>query len=166
MRKLTRKQARFVEEYMVDLNGTQAAIRAGYLPRAANEQASKMLAKGNVRARVDEALAERSRRTGITADRVLRELARVAFANAGDLVNLQTAEVRPTTVADDTAAISSVRIKQVPTPEGMGVEREIRLADKNRALELLGKHLGMFADKVKFEGALPVVITGDGKLED
>lgn len=161
----TKRQLCFIEEYLVDLNGTQAAIRAGYAPRAANEQASALLALPNIRARVDAALAERSRRTGITADRVLRELARVAFANAGDLVNLQTAEVRPFTSADDTAAISSVRIKQVPTPEGMGVEREIRLADKNRALELLGKHLGMFADKMKFEGALPVVITGDGELE-
>jgi len=144
--RLTAKQQRFIEEYLIDLNATQAAIRAGYSPKTAREIGAENLSKPHIRARVDEALAERSRRTGITADRVLRELARIAFANAPDLINMDDATLRADASVDDTAAIASVRVKRIPAADGEGVEREIRLADKLRALELLGKHLGMFKD--------------------
>lgn len=146
MAKLTPKQERFVEEYLIDLNATQAAIRAGYSPRTAKEIGAENLTKPNIRARIDQAIAERSRRTGITQDRVLRELARIAFVNPADVINLNDAAVQAGASADDTAAIASVKVRRFPTANGEGVEREIRLADKLRALELLGKHLGMFKD--------------------
>ena len=78
-KKLTEKQKRFVEEYLIDLNATQAAIRAGYSPKTANEQGTQNLAKLSIQDAVAKAMAERSRRTGINQDRVLQELAKLAF---------------------------------------------------------------------------------------
>lgn len=146
MAKLTPKQQRFVEEYLVDLNATQAAIRAGYSPQTARVIGAENLSKPAIKKAIEVAMAERSRRTGITADRVLRELARIAFVNPTDVIDMDAATLKPGASEDDTAAIASVKVKRFPTAEGEGVEREIRLADKLRALELLGKHLGMFKD--------------------
>ncbi len=160
MSKLTPKQERFTEEYLIDLNATQAAIRAGYSVRTANEQGSRLLSNVSVRARIDEALAERSRRTGINQDRVIRELARLAFVNAPDVINMDEAMIRVDASPDDTAAITSVKVKRIPGETGDGVEREIRLADKLKALELLGKHLGMFSDR------LAIDITGVKIIDD
>jgi phage terminase small subunit len=78
---LTAKQARFVAEYLVDLNATQAAIRAGYSARTANEQAARLLANVSVAAAVAEAQAARGKRTEVTQDRVALELARIAFGD-------------------------------------------------------------------------------------
>lgn len=144
---LREKHRIFAEEYLLDLNGTQAAIRAGYSPKTANQQASRLLANANIRAYIDRKLAERSRRTGINADRVLRELARVAFVNAADLIDDGTGLIRDEAKADDTAAISSVRVKTIPTDAGDIVEREIKLTDKNKALDMLCRHLGLYADR-------------------
>lgn len=158
---MTEKQKRFCEEYLVDLNASQALIRAGYSPKNANVSASNLLANVNIRARIDEALAEQSRRTGITADRVIRELARVAFVSAPDVIDMEDATVNSLASVDDLAAIASVRVKKIPTSEGTGVEREVRLADKLKALELLGRHLGMFTDNVRLSGDLGVQIIND-----
>ena len=143
------KQEQFVQEYLLDLNATQAAIRAGYAPRSAQQISSRLMSIGVIRARLDELLAQRSARTGVNADRVIRELARIAFANVGDFINVGSATLKTNASQDDTAAIQSVRVKTIPTADGDGVEREIRLSDKNRALELLGKHLGMFDDRTR-----------------
>lgn len=145
---MTKKQKRFVEEYLIDLNATQAAIRAGYSPDTANEQGSRMLANVSIRTHIDKAMAERSKRTGVNADRVVMELAKIAFINAADVINADDATLRDDAVPEDTAAIQSVKVKTIPTKDGEGIEREIKMADKIKALELLGKHLGMFRDKV------------------
>lgn len=160
MARLVPRQERFVEEYLIDLNATQAAIRAGYSPRTADKQGWQLLEKPRVIARVREALAERSKRTGINQDRVVRELARIAFVNAPELINVADATLLESATADDTAAIASVKVKRIPTADGEGVEREIRLADKLKALELLGKHLGMFTDR------LAVDVTGVKIVDD
>ncbi len=161
MAKLTAKQKRFVEEYLIDLNATQAAIRAGYSPNSARDIGSENLTKPHIRARIDEALAERSKRTGINADRVVRELARIAFVNAADVINFDTATLSENASEDDTAAIASVRVKTIPTDAGEGVEREIRMCDKLKALELLGKHLGMFNNDPESNVPVTVVINYD-----
>lgn len=160
------KQRTFAEEYLIDLNGTQAAIRAGYSPKTANQQASRLLANANIRAYIDRKLAERSRRTGINADRVLRELARVAFVNAADLIDDGSGLIRDEAKADDTAAISSVRVKTIPTDAGDIVEREIKLTDKNKALDMLCRHLGLYADRnAAEEGAGGVVVLPEVQVE-
>lgn len=151
---MTKKQKRFCEEYLIDLNATQAAIRSGYSPDSASSIGSENLSKPEIRARIDRAIAEQSKRTGINADRVVRELARVALANADDILDAKTAMLKDGVTRDDTAAVASVRVKTIPTADGQGVEREIKLHDKIKALELLGRHLGMFTDKVEHSGSI------------
>ena len=156
MAKLTAKQERFVEEYLIDLNATQAAIRAGYSPLSARQVGTENLSKPSIRACIDKEMAERSKRTGINQDRVIRELARLAFVNANDVIDIEEATLKSGATEDDTAAIASVKVKTIPTKEGEGVEREIRLTDKLKALELLGKHLGMFKEKIDIDANVNV----------
>ncbi len=94
MTKLTAKQQRFVEEYLIDLNATQAAIRAGYSPKTAYSIENELLNKPEIRARIDITLAERSKRTGVNADRVIQELARIAFVNPTEVVNAEDATLK------------------------------------------------------------------------
>ena len=124
-RGLTPKQAAFCEEYLVDLNATQAAIRAGYAPKSANTDGPRMLVNAGIQARIAELQAERSARVHVEADAVLRKLLREA--DAGDLTEPSTARIR--------------------------------------ALELLGKHLGMFVDR-KIIGirALPLEQLNEAEL--
>lgn len=154
---LTAKQKKFVEEYLIDLNATQAAIRAGYSPDTAKDIGCENLAKPNIRNEIDKAMAARSRRTGISQDRVIRELARIAFVNASDVINAKDATLKPNVSEDDTAAIQSVKVKTFGED---GVEREIKMADKIKALELLGKHLGMYQNN------LNVTVETFEKLDD
>ena len=163
---LTEKQRRFVDEYLIDLNATQAAIRAGYSVKTAREQASQNLTKLNIQQAISEKMAERSKRTGVNQDRIVLELAKIAFVNAADVIDSDDATIKAGATADDTAAIQSVKVKVIPTKEGEGVEREIRLNDKLKALELLGKHLGMWNDKLDVNVNIPVVISGEDALED
>ena len=157
---MTQKQKRFIEEYLIDLNATQAAIRAGYSPDTAKSIGSENLTKPDIQARIARAMAKRSRRTGVNADRVVMELAKIAFVNAKDVIDPDTATVRPDALPEDTAAIQSVKVKTFGED---GLEREVKMADKLRALELLGRHLGMFKDKVELSGALETEKT---KLDD
>lgn len=160
---MTKKQKLFIGEYLIDLNATQAAIRAGYSPATAYSIGSELLNKPEIRACVDQALAERSKRTGVNADRVVRELARIAFVNAPDLINVKDATLLDDASPDDTAVIASVKVKIIPGEDGDGVEREIKLADKIKALELLGKHMGMFTDRLQVSGGLDME---KSKLDD
>lgn len=158
---MTNKQKRFCEEYLIDLNATQAAVRAGYSTSTAGAIGAENLKKPQIRAHIDKALAEQSKRTGVTADRVVRELAKVAFVNSDDVMDFNSATVKPDASKDDTAAIASVRVKTIPTKDGDGVEREIKLADKLKALELLGKRYGLFTDNVNVSGEGVVQIVDD-----
>ena len=161
MGKLTKKNEVFCDEYQIDLNATQAAIRAGYSVESAGSIGSELLKKPEIRARIDRAMAERSKRTGINADRVLLELGKIAFVNAIDVINMTDATVLTDASRDDTAAIASVKVKVIPGEDGDGVEREVRLADKLKALELCGKHLGMFKDSPDSTAPVTVVINYD-----
>lgn len=161
MARLTEKQKRFADEYLIDLNATQAAIRAGYSSKTAGEQASRLLKNAKVRAYIDERMAELSRRTGVNQERILRELARIAFVNAPDLINMEDATIREDAAVDDMAAIASVRVKVIPTENGQGIEREIRLADKIRALDLLGKRFAMWTERQQIDANFGVQIIDD-----
>lgn len=156
------KQNRFVEEYLIDLNATQAAIRAGYSPRTADKQGFQLLENPRISDKISKAMAKRSRRTGINQDRVVRELAKIALVNPGNIINLKDASVREDATDDDKACIQSVKVKTSESDKGTIVEREIKFQDKTRALELLGKHLGMWNDKLSIE-LEPVVIANDLK---
>lgn len=163
---MTKKQKRFVEEYLIDLNATQAAIRAGYSPDTAQQMGSENLSKPVIKNAIDKAIAGRSRRTGINQDRVIQEIAKLAFLNPIDVIDMDEATIKGEANRDDTACIASVKVKVIPGEDGNITEREVKTYDKLKALELLGKHLGMFTDKLKMEGNVPVVIMGDDQLED
>lgn len=159
---MTKKQKRFVEEYLIDLNATQAAIRAGYSPDTAGSIGAENLKKPEIKNRIDKAMAERSRRTGINQDRVLQELARIGFAKITDVVDPDTAQIRPDASEDDLACIQSIKIK----PNEFGTEREVKLYDKKAALVDLGKHLGLFKDKLELTGDMDLNITIDYGEDD
>jgi len=163
--KLTAKQKRFVEEYLIDLNATQAAIRAGYSAKTANEQGARLLANVSVQDVVSRKMAERSKRTGISQDRIVLELARIAFMKMTDIVNAD-GEINTGATDDDLACIESIKYKKSESDTGYSEEREVKVASKLKALELLGKHMGMWNDKLDVNVALPVVISGEDNLED
>ena len=104
-------------------------------------------------------MAERSRRTGVSADRVVLELAKIGFAKITDIVDLQTAQIKEDVSEDDLACIQSIKVK----PNEWGTEKEIKLYDKRAALVDLGKHLGMFKDRLELSGTLETEKT---KLDD
>lgn len=162
----------FVAEYMVDLNATQAAIRAGYPPRAAQEQSSRLLSNVMVAAAVARAKADRAKRTGITADRVLRELAAIGFAKLPKVAQWGSADLALTDSDDldddDASAIQSVTqtekfIKSLDGGERlMSRERTIKLHDKVKALTKLGDHLGIWQKEQDQQGdPLRIVIVED-----
>lgn len=135
---LTPKQERFVEEYLVDLNGTQAAIRAGYSPKTANEQASVMLAKPSIQEAVQAQRAKVSERTEIKQDSVVKELARLALSDVRKIFNADGSVKHPGELDDDTAAaVSSVELD----PDG---GFKIKFWDKNSAADKLMKFLGAY----------------------
>ena len=160
---LTAKQQLFVDEYLIDLNATQAAIRAGYSPANADKIGSELLGKTRVSNAIKEAMAERSRRTGINQDRILIELAKIALVNPANVVNFDEATIREDASPEDLAAVASVKVKRFPTKDGEGIEREIKFYDKNKALDMAGRHLGMFKDKLELSGSLESEKT---KLDD
>ena len=157
--KLTDKQRRFVDEYLIDLNATQAAIRAGYSAKTADQQGSRMLANVKVKQAVAEKQAQRSKRTGVNQDRVVLELAKVAFAKMTDIVDSKGI-IKEDASPDDLACIESIKYKESDNEYGGSVEREVKIASKLKALELLGKHLGMWSDKFN------VTVEKSEKLDD
>jgi phage terminase small subunit len=167
---LTPKQQRFVEEYLIDLNATQAAIRAGYSSKTAMEQGYQLLRKTSVAGAIAEAQAELARRTEITQEKVLAELAKIGFADmrkllrwTGNLPKMdettaeQTGEVEISVAnfvqlfdsdqLDDDIAAAISEISQ--TKDGA---LKVKLHDKQAALVAIGRHLGMFKDKIEHTG--------------
>lgn len=152
-KKLTAKQRAFVQEYMVDLNATQAAIRAGYSVDTANVIASENLAKPYIQEALQEAMAAREQRTEITADRVLKEYARLGFFDPRNLFNPDGSPKEIQELDDDTAAVlAGLDVMEIYEGTGenrqfVGYSKKYKLADKKGALDSIAKHLGMFTDK-------------------
>ena len=153
-RKLTPKQAAFVQEYLKDLNATQAAIRAGFSAKTAEWIGPQVLGKSHVADAIAEAIKAREARTQITQDRVLREFARIAFLDPRALFDDNGSPRRIVDLDDDTAAaVSGLDVATVGNVEmGIGEVQKIKIADKIAALTQLGRHLGMFNDKLKVGG--------------
>jgi phage terminase small subunit len=154
-RKLTPKQKRFIEEYMIDLNATQAAIRAGYSEKTAYSAGQRLLKQ--VEDEINTALAERSARTQVTADRVLKELAKIAYADPRAVLSWGPGGVSlrdSSELTDDEAAIVAE----------VSETGRVKLFDRVKALELLGRHLGLFVERREVSGpdgsAVKAEITG------
>jgi len=161
MAHLTPRQQRFVDEYLIDLNATQAAIRAGYSVQTATVIGAENLTKPNIKTIIDKALADRARRTGVTADRVINELAKIGFVDIADVVDFDSGTARSEAQRNDTAAIQRVKVRQIPTADGNIVEREVVLFNKLDALEKLMRHLGLGAG-----GDAPVINIDLGRAGD
>lgn len=159
-RGLTRKQQRFVREYIIDLNSAQAAIRAGYSARNADKIGPGLLGKSRVSSAITEAMQAREARQSITSDRTLQELAIIAFSDIthyrlDDRYNVALAPDAPPTAM---RAVSSVKhtVRTFTNRDGDEVETqhtiEYRLWDKNTALTNLGKHFKLFTDRFELVG--------------
>lgn len=148
---MTEKQKIFADEYLIDLNATRA-YRVAYPSVKRDETAaqagSRMLRNVKVAAYIQERMEERQKRTEITQDRVLEELAAIAFAKATDYAEIKGECVR----IKDTDTLNEQQIRAIAGIKEGKFGIELKLNDKEKALELLGRHLGMFKDKVEVSG--------------
>lgn len=169
------KQRRFVEEYLIDRNGTQAAIRAGYAKNSANEQASQLLAKLNIREAVDEATEEISKSTKIDAEFIRTRLAEMINADPCDIINEETGAYKRIHdwPIEWRRMLSAADVRELFEANAQGKQEKIgeivkfKFIDKLKAYELLGKHVGVnaFSDKLKIEGTIGINIDDqDDKL--
>ncbi len=137
------KQKRFCDEYLVDCNATQAAIRAGYSARTANEQAARLLANVSIKAYIDEKMERLHNERTADAQEVLEYL---------------------------TAVMRGQQTEQTLISVGDGVQKigdiEVGARDRLKAAELIGKRFGLFKEGLELAGVLPVVIAGEAELED
>ena len=158
--KLTPKQKRFVDEYLIDLNATQAAIRAGYRSNSARVTAAKLLTKANIEIYLAQQQKDRESRTMITQEMVLKEYGKISFFDPrrlyddeGNLLPVHKLE------ADVAAAIGGVDvISRRIGDEEIEITKKVKFIDKKGALDSLAKHLGMFDGKGKLPDA-PADIT-------
>ena len=142
---LTAKQRVFVQEYLIDLCATRAAIREGYSPKRADAIGHENLRKPEIKAAIQRAMDERATRIEVTQDQVLTEIARVAFSDIRRLFDGN--RLRNVDELDDTAAAAIASIKVVTRNLGEGeIEHvhEIKLWPKTAALEMAAKHIGLF----------------------
>ncbi len=143
---MTPRQRRFVEEYLVDLNATQAAKRAGYSPRSARQTGSELLRNPAVAAAIEKAQAKRAQRTRVSADRVVTELAKVAFGDPRRLVSWGPGGVELRESSELTEAEAALVSEVSETRTAAGGTRRVKLHCKMTALTALGKHLGLFGN--------------------
>lgn len=158
---LTAKMKRFAEEYIVDLNAAQAAIRAGYSARTAKQIGQENLTKPDLQEYIQNLMDERSKRTEITADMVLREYAKLGFSNITDYLSVEQRLITIDTTEDGAPITDTVQVVRIfetdmvpeekmravaeikQTKEGIA----LKLHDKKGALDSIARHLGMFNDK-------------------
>lgn len=158
---LNSRQEAFCREYLIDLNATQAYIRAGYSEEGAGQAAHNLLKNTEISNRIAKLQADRAKRLEIDADKVLAEISRLAFSDIRNITNEGDSLLRLRQIDDDTAAaIQSVKVTTKKVGFGDEAEyedvTEYRLADKKGPLEMLAKHLGELTDKIEISG-LPEV---------
>lgn len=159
MPKLTPKQARFVQEYLCDLNATRSAIRSGYSSRRASEIGHQLLQRTTVATAIQRAMQKREKRTEITQDRVLAQIAKIAFADLKDFVEWDGDRINIKPSDDVDGTLLSEISENVSDLGGRTIK--IRRHDAMKALELLGRHLGMFNDKLRVDMQAQVTFVDD-----
>ena len=162
-KKLPEKQCLFCKEYLVDLNATQAAIRAGYSPKTSMQQGQRLLTRPEIQAALQKEMDKRAKRVEVTADEVLAEFAKIGMSDVTDYLSVETARVlvdRDPTTGDPISEITQMLLLKntadIP-PDKLAAISEIKQAkdgsisfklhDKVRALDSMARHLGMFIDK-------------------
>jgi len=148
----------FCHEYLIDLNGTQAAIRAGFAEKYANRQATALMARSDIKERIEELTRAREKRTDIQADEIVYILATILRANNDDFVTVgkrNKVTVKSTDEIDEEKKIALAGVKK-----GAKGAIEVKQYDKLKAAELLMRHKGMLKEKSEIEmsGALEINI--------
>lgn len=143
---LNDRQSRFVDEYLVDLNATQAAIRAGYSKKTAGSQGFDLLKKPEIASEIEKRRQIVAEKTGLTTERLLQEAMRLAFFDIRKLVDKDGKPLPLNQLDDDTAAaIQGLDVATVGNNDvGVGEVLKYKIADKNSAIERLFKHMGLF----------------------
>ena len=163
---LTAKQAAFVREYLLDLNATQAAIRAGYSAKTAEQQGPRLLGNVGVAAEIMKAQADRAERTQVDADWVLRRLADEADADLADIYD-EHGGLKP--VHDwppiwRKGLVAGIEAEEIRHDGAVvGMIRKVKLSDRVKRLELIGKHVNVqaFRESVHNTGAIAINVTPD-----
>jgi phage terminase small subunit len=158
---MTPKQQRFVEEYLVDLNATQAAIRAGYAPGSADVEGCRLLGNAKVGDAIAALKRERSEKTGIDAAWLLKRLADEALADVNDLYT-EDGRVKP--VKDwpliwRQGLVAGLEVETIG--EGVGHLTKVKLSDRIKRLELIGKHIDVqaFREQIAQSGTMSLIIS-------
>lgn len=144
---MTAKQQRFCDEYLIDLDGTKAAIRAGYSAKTAGAIASENLKKPKLKQYIADRMEEKEKQLIADQDEVLKYLTSVLRGESKSEIVV--------VVSSGDFMTEAQRMKKAPDEK-----------ERLKAAELLGKRYSLFTDKVDFTGAVPVVITGEDELED
>ncbi|MFE1630378.1 terminase small subunit [Brevibacillus reuszeri] len=163
--KLTPKQQRFVDEYLIDLNASAALLRAGYKSKNPDVDGHKLLVKPSIQEAVQSRMKDRERRTEISQDRVLEQLAKIAFSDIKDFVSFDdfsTVIVEDKDGNEYPQRVGGIRVKSSDEIDGTMISEisesqhglKIKRPDQLKALELIGRHLGMFTDKVEHSGVM------------
>lgn len=159
-KKQTPKQEMFVREYLIDLNATQAAIRAGYSEKTAKSIGQRLLTNVDIQTAVQEAMDNRANRVEITADKVLQEIAHIAFDDIRNYLSFYTdGEGNVRTKIKDSENIDTRSIAEVS--QGKDGQFKFKLYCKDEALNSLGKHLKLFTDKQEIALEAGVKIIND-----
>lgn len=167
MAKLTARQKRFIGEYLVDLNATQAALRAGYSEKSAGKIGFQLLEKTRVQEEIDKAMRAREKRTNITQDMVLEEYRQLGFSKITDYLTVRTerilvgrdmetnepiSEIRQLLILKDTSEIPEDKLAAIAEIKETQHGLSFKLHDKKGALDSIAKHLGMFIERLEHTG--------------
>lgn len=158
MAKLTAKQQRFCDEYLTDLNATQAAIRAGYSAKTAKQIGQENLTKPDIREYIDKRMAEKEEALVAKQDEVMKYLTAVMRREMVENIVVTVSEEKSYYEPDENG-IMRKRSERKETPKIVEIPAQLR--DANKAAELLGKAYGIFTDNVSLEGVAKVVIVDD-----
>jgi phage terminase small subunit len=147
MARLSEKQERFCQEYVIDFHQTNAAIRAGYPAKSAHVAASKLVKNGKILARISEIRAAASKKTGVSLERTLDQLGAMAFADPAEMYNEVTGELLPIHEMPEHVrrAIISIEVDEIEVGgQKLGVTKKIKLAPRDKATDMILKHLGEY----------------------
>lgn len=163
MAKLTAKQQRFCDEYLIDLNATQAAIRAGYSKKTAKQIGQENLTKLDIKEYIEKRMAEKEKELIADQDEVMKYLSSVMRREKTESVVVTLSKEKSTYVPDSNGTMRKQTVKEdIPKV----VEIPARLSDANKAAELLGKRYGLYTEKVDMDVNIPVMFSGEDDLED
>jgi phage terminase small subunit len=153
-RKLTPKQQKFVAEYLIDLNATQAVIRAGYSAKTARNIANELLTKPHIQAELQKRRGKIQNKLEISQETIIAELAAIAFANGADYAKIEGEGALSHVEFTPTSKLDPMKLKAIAGIKESQSGMEVKLHDKLRAIELLDKYLGLFEQKEAAETSL------------